>query len=375
MKQIFSSGITAVTCLLLAVLVVAPAAAQLDAVGQGDKTMGAIGAGSTVNGELTALNANRWTFQGSSGEVVSIAMRSTAFDTYLELYDPDGNLLAFNDDAEGTDSSLNLTLEASGTYTIRARSFANAGSGEYTLSLEVLKTTVINADDFDTYPGGYRVTVNRYEIDTQRRVVRLFFMATASQTDLRTPDGTYLQTPVGNIAPLDAQWTSSGRTLYTGWFDFDAQIFDTATTLNLIYCGCGLYSIPLTDLRPYLGSLRWDITESAVVAADDFDTYPGGYRVTVNRYEIDAERNVVRLFFTATASQTDLRTPDGTYLQTPQGNIAPLDARWTSSSRTFYQGWFDFDAQLFDTATTLNLIYCGCGLYSIPLTDLRPYFS
>jgi hypothetical protein len=100
--------------------------------------------GLTAEGELTATAAlddqgrpvDRWTFPGTAGQRVRIDMSSEAFDTYLELFDPAGALVAEDDDGlgEGTDSRITRTLLADGTYTIHARAFAPGGTGAYTLS-------------------------------------------------------------------------------------------------------------------------------------------------------------------------------------------------------------------------------------------------
>jgi hypothetical protein len=66
-----------------------------------------------------------------------IEMTSDVFDTYLELLAPDGSMLAYNDDAESTRVSRidYYYLTSAGTYTIVARSYANASGGAYELSL------------------------------------------------------------------------------------------------------------------------------------------------------------------------------------------------------------------------------------------------
>ncbi len=83
--------------------------------------------------------ADWWEFDGRAGQQVLIDMRSREFDAYLELYDPQGNLLGQDDDGgDGTDSHLSLALPGSGRYRIVARSFGSSDrSGLYELELEV----------------------------------------------------------------------------------------------------------------------------------------------------------------------------------------------------------------------------------------------
>jgi TolB protein len=111
------------------------------------------------------------------------------------------------------------------------------------------------------------------------------------------------------------------------------------------------------------------------VSAYDYDTYPGGFQVTVTDYEIDSARDVVRMYFNATATQTTLRNPNGTYLNANGQIVYPLDTEWSNNGLTYYEGWFEFAGSYFRSGRTNSLIYCGCGFYDIPLTDLSGYFG
>ena len=78
-----------------------------------------------------------FSFEGTVGQIVTIDMRTAAFDALLGLYDPSGEILDVNDDGpSGTDSQIVATLPASGTYTVIATSFeATATPGAYSISL------------------------------------------------------------------------------------------------------------------------------------------------------------------------------------------------------------------------------------------------
>ncbi|HEV7228990.1 PPC domain-containing protein [Brevundimonas sp.] len=101
--------------------------------------------GQSHQGELSAADgldeagrsADLWRFSGAAGQRVRIDMSSDAFDTYLELLDPAGGVLAEDDDGqgEGTNSRITFTLEADGVHQIRARAFAPGGQGVYALDL------------------------------------------------------------------------------------------------------------------------------------------------------------------------------------------------------------------------------------------------
>ncbi|MBN1965527.1 MAG: PPC domain-containing protein, partial [Anaerolineae bacterium] len=107
-------------------------------------TTGTIALDDIVTGNLALGLWDEWSFSGQAGDVISIAILSDDFDTTLTLQDESGNELAFDDDG-GPDlnSMINgFTLPADGTYTIVVRSYANRGSGTYSLALASGETPV-----------------------------------------------------------------------------------------------------------------------------------------------------------------------------------------------------------------------------------------
>ncbi|MFN8371333.1 MAG: pre-peptidase C-terminal domain-containing protein [Anaerolineae bacterium] len=93
--------------------------------------------GETIEGRLVSGRRDQWTFEGSEGDVVTIALNSEDFDTYLMLLDPQGATIVYNDDFNGLNSQINeFELDADGTYTIVARGYSTSASGDYTLSLD-----------------------------------------------------------------------------------------------------------------------------------------------------------------------------------------------------------------------------------------------
>ncbi len=119
--------------------------------GEGDYTLslevagepsasGTIEYSQTVEGMLTEDMEDGWFFQGSEGDVVTIAMNALGdeLDCYLELYDPNGLALTDDDDS-GED--LNALIEyyelpADGTYRIVAGGALFGVTGAYELTLE-----------------------------------------------------------------------------------------------------------------------------------------------------------------------------------------------------------------------------------------------
>ncbi len=107
--------------------------------GSGDYvlTLTTLGVGELWNGHLEPGSSQTWTYEGRLGEALTISMNSGDFDTYLVVYGPDGREIAHDDDSGyGLNSLISgLVLPQSGTYTIEARSFNDAGSGEYVIAL------------------------------------------------------------------------------------------------------------------------------------------------------------------------------------------------------------------------------------------------
>src|SRR5262249_34767720 len=75
-----------------------------------------------------------------AGKTYVIEMTSTAFDTYLKLLDPKGNLVAENDDIapNNLNSRIIFTPKESGTFRIVATSYQERGRGAYTLTITTL---------------------------------------------------------------------------------------------------------------------------------------------------------------------------------------------------------------------------------------------
>jgi hypothetical protein len=100
---------------------------------------GEIAYGETRSGEITIRGQrDRWVFQGRAGDRVLITMIAPGADAYLELYGPNAQLIARNDDSSqfGTSPALETTLPADGEYAIVARMYEDDQVGSYRLALE-----------------------------------------------------------------------------------------------------------------------------------------------------------------------------------------------------------------------------------------------
>jgi hypothetical protein len=99
--------------------------------------VGTIVFGDSVTGEVSnGEQGERWTFEGETGQRVTIRMTGD-FDTYLELLSPNGTELTSDDDSGGNRTSLinSYYLPDNGTYTIIARGYNDSATGAYELSL------------------------------------------------------------------------------------------------------------------------------------------------------------------------------------------------------------------------------------------------
>ncbi|HEX8244883.1 MAG TPA: pre-peptidase C-terminal domain-containing protein, partial [Longimicrobium sp.] len=101
--------------------------------------------GQRLNGRLTTGDfmrpdgsyADAYVYNGRAGERITVTLRSNAFDAWLVVTDPRGELREHDDDGAGDlDSQLTLTLPRTGPYLIVANSVAEGATGQYSLSVE-----------------------------------------------------------------------------------------------------------------------------------------------------------------------------------------------------------------------------------------------
>lgn len=102
----------------------------------------------TVNGTIAAGDQvlqqdnslyDDYPVEVESGWNIHATMTSSEFDTYLILIDPQGNRATYNDDdaslgGNGTNSQINFTATASGTYHIYANAYQSGQTGAYQLA-------------------------------------------------------------------------------------------------------------------------------------------------------------------------------------------------------------------------------------------------
>ncbi len=89
-----------------------------------------------------------FTFEGAAGDVVSISAKSDgSLDTYMTLYGPDGNELAYNDDSSSSyDPEISKQpLPADGLYTVIVEPYTLGDAGEISVLLEQSQLASLDA--------------------------------------------------------------------------------------------------------------------------------------------------------------------------------------------------------------------------------------
>ena len=97
-----------------------------------------------LDGRINPNNDEDWYyFSGIEGRIVSIRMNKSGgnLDSYLELFDPNGSRIAYDDDGGGGDtrnSWLVTVLPRTGNYRLKARSNNHNSSGAYAIRLRMV---------------------------------------------------------------------------------------------------------------------------------------------------------------------------------------------------------------------------------------------
>jgi len=109
----------------------------IPAFAQGSNFIGALVSGVPANGELITDADSIYTFEGRTGQYTQIEMSrsSGTIDPVIQVYDPNGDVMALDDDSAGNEGAIlrNLRLPADGLYSIQAG--GNGLTGGYTLRL------------------------------------------------------------------------------------------------------------------------------------------------------------------------------------------------------------------------------------------------
>lgn len=99
---------------------------------------GEIAVGDTIEGELSSGLRIAYTLELEADEEINIYLNGIdGVDTYLRIYDEDGELIEENDDFEELNSGLEgFSLDEDGTVTVEVASFGDSEDGEFELIVE-----------------------------------------------------------------------------------------------------------------------------------------------------------------------------------------------------------------------------------------------
>ncbi|MCA9889413.1 MAG: PPC domain-containing protein [Anaerolineae bacterium] len=139
--------------------------------------------GQTVSGNTNVAVAYPMPMQ--IGDAFTIIARSEAFDTYLQIQDSAGNLLAEDDDgAGGLDSQITFVAPQSATYTVTLSAAFGDPSGPYSIEVESVNLRLLTyGDNFLIQPDGGQAYYLGFEASAGD-VVNIF-AASAQDTRLR----------------------------------------------------------------------------------------------------------------------------------------------------------------------------------------------
>jgi hypothetical protein len=131
------------------------------------RTEGELSLGEVASGFLSASSSSiqddrpvqKWTFQGSAGNRVTIGVQSDDYDSYLYFFGPGMSEVRTDDDGgSGLNSEMTVTLTADGTFTIGAAALSSGSTGSYTVSI----TEPVDAGNLPTAGRELRVGATEY---------------------------------------------------------------------------------------------------------------------------------------------------------------------------------------------------------------------
>lgn len=314
----------------------------------------------------------RWAiyeFIGQANQQVTIRLRSSDFDPFLEIYSPTDYQTPFlsdDDGGRGRNATLyNITLPIDGVYRVLARSYQNEGAGDYLFSVEANAGYIPSADEQRPLSYGglaeglLDTEVHYYTFDgSQGDVVTALLASTAFDAYLELMDSSGV---------ILAQNDDNGRNKDSAITNFelpaDGQYFLIVASYNLN--ANGSYTIELInvdgDLLPTGGVLQLNQTQRARLLPDVTVewTFEGtaGQIVSVGAIALNVERDFDLIFELVAPSGGGQLNDDDGYGRNP----ALTDYRLPETG-TYTIALREFNATI-------------GGDYTIMLYEGRRYFS
>jgi hypothetical protein len=355
--------------------------------------------GQTINGSLATgdcLNpiegdgsrVDEYTFTGSAGQQIAVSM-SASFDTFLYLLNPDGSVLAVNDDANAnvsTDSRIPptgfITLPSSGVYSILANSFRPEDGGAYTVTLTAgttcnltpiafgeTKTGTLNAGDCTNPVDEDGTPVDFYTFTgTAGQQIAITLSATSGNLDpylyLITPSGDLLaddDNGGGGTAARIPQGAGFGRLPVSGTY--------TIIVNTLLTSQSGNYSLTLTKAATDCASvpLRLDTSIRGTLENGDCRLLEDGS--FIDAYTFTGAANA-QIAVTMSSLFTNQLTPV-VFLLSPAGDVLAIDSAPAGSDTARipdFPAWFTLPATGTYTVLANSLAPGQTGPYTLMLT-------
>jgi hypothetical protein len=127
--------------------------------------------GANATGTITLGRQDMWSFTANTGDNINLRVGATGFNAWLQLFGPDGRLLASGLYDGYTDAYIDdYTATNSGTFTVLVSSYNSEGTGTYTLHLaQVPEAFIVPAGDQGGAMNGsanYAGTITLGDLDT-----------------------------------------------------------------------------------------------------------------------------------------------------------------------------------------------------------------
>jgi hypothetical protein len=158
--------------------------------------------GDTVEDQLED-DMMEFVFEGERGDVLQISLSSRDFDTLLVVLNEEDEEVARDDDSgPDTNSLLNFTVPANGSYTIRVSSYSGSATGDFVLRLTQQKITHEIIEIGDTVEGQLEENLMNFTFEGEQ--------GDFLQVSLSSPDFDTLLVIVNDISEEVARDDDSG---------------------------------------------------------------------------------------------------------------------------------------------------------------------
>lgn len=190
--------------------------------------------------------------EGRAGETLDVRLSSSDFDTYLMLRGPDGSSFD-NDDSDGTNSRLEVTLPASGTYRLMVTSYQPGETGNYALTSAGAEMLAVRGGTAGRNYGGGETTALAIGTPTTGTLSADDEQLSAGEYldlySLRAAAGTQLTVEMTSTA-IDTYLAAFGTGGYEVSNDDDAAAGGTNSRLSVTMPSSGELTIAATSYGP-----------------------------------------------------------------------------------------------------------------------------